>query len=418
MAEPPRLIALDALRGIAVMGILLMNMAGFALPGAAYLNPAAYGGATGADLIAWAASFVLVDGKMRALFSLLFGASMVLVIDRAEESGRDGAGVHFRRMGWLFAIGLVHAYLIWSGDILVPYAIVGTIAYAHVGRTVRQQLVLASVLLLGQWLLLSSLLSGLAEARNAALAPDASAAATRAWRGIADQIGIPSPEAIAHALTVYRGGYGAILHDRVGQSWTTPFLQLIDVGPETLALMLLGMAGLRSGFLTGGWSRTTYRRVAIAAYLVGLPALCLIALATVRSGFDEILTVSAAQLYAAPLRLIVMFGHVSLAMLWLTGSPGGAPVARVAAVGRAAFSNYLATSLVMTTIFYGYGLGLFGRLGRAELYLLVPPAWAAMLVWSKPWLDRYRYGPLEWLWRSLARGAPQRMRRSQDTIES
>jgi uncharacterized protein len=418
MAEPPRLIALDALRGIAVMGILLMNMAGFALPGPAYLNPAAYGGATGADLAVWAVSFVLVDGKMRALFGMLFGASMLLVIDRAAKAGRSGAAVHVRRMGWLFLIGLVHAYLIWSGDILVPYAIVGMAAYLYVGRTPRQQIVLAATLLAGQWLLLWTLMSGLSAARDAALAPGASVAAIDGWRSIADQIGIPAPEAIARSLAIYRGGYAGILQDRVGHNWTTPFLQLIDVGPETLALMLLGMAGLRSGFLTGEWSRAAYRRIAAGAYVVGLPALSLIALATVRSGFDEVQTVRAAQLYAAPFRIIVMFGHVSLAMLWLRGASHRSIGTRIAAVGRAAFSNYLGTNLVMTTVFYGYGFGLFGHLDRAELWLLVPPAWAAMMLWSKPWLDRYLYGPLEWLWRSLSRGRLQPMRRAQHPIES
>jgi len=416
MTEPPRLIALDVLRGIAVMGILLMNMAGFALPQAAYLNPAAYGGADGANLAVWAVSFVLVDGKMRALFSLLFGASMLLVIDRAEQAGRHGVPVHLRRMGWLFAIGLVHAYLIWSGDILVPYAIVGTLACAHVGRSTRHQVALALILLVGQWLLLWSLLSALAATHEAAVAADATLAAIQKWRGIADQIGIPGPTALAHALGTYRGSYPAILHDRVGQNWATPFLQLIDIGPETLALMLLGMAGLESGFLTGAWDRATYRRVAAGAYLVGLPALTFIALATIRSGFDEVATLRNAQLYAAPFRPIVMIGHVSLALLWLGGAGSSWLIERVAAVGRAAFSNYLGTSLIMTTIFYGYGLGLFGRLDRAELYLFVPPAWVAMLLWSKSWLDRFHYGPLEWLWRSLSRGARQPTQRQ--AIES
>jgi uncharacterized protein len=417
VAETPRLIALDALRGIAVMGILLMNVTGFAMPPAAYLNPGAYGGAQGADLAVWAVGFVLVDGKMRALFSMLFGASMLLVIDRAEQAGRDGASVHFRRMGWLFAIGLVHAYLVWAGDILVPYAIVGAIAYAYVERTARQQVMLALVLFVGQWLLLASLVSGLAATRDAAMAAHATAEATQAWRGIADQIGHPSAQAIGRVLGIYRGGYTGIVQDRLG-NWATPFLQLIDIGPETLALMLLGMAGLRSDFLTGGWSRTAYVRVVLTCYLIALPALSFIAYGTIRSGFDEIATLRAADLYAAPFRPLVMLGHVSLATLWLSRDGASRSVARVAAVGRAAFSNYLGTSLVMTTIFYGYGLGWYGTMDRAELYLLVPPMWIAMLLWSKPWLDRYRFGPLEWLWRSLANGAPQPMRRTNVTIES
>lgn len=412
MAEPPpRLIALDGLRGLAVMGILLMNITAFALPEAAYLNPRAYGGAGPADITAWALCFLFVDGKMRALFSLLFGASMLLVIERAEQAGEDGATVHLRRMATLLAIGLAHAYLLWSGDILMLYALTGTLALAFVDRGVRWLVGLGLVLILGQFLLDAVLIHDLAALRDAAVGPAAPPHAIDAWRAIADRVGIPSDAALDQALDLYRGGYSGILHERLTSGRSSPLLQLIGAGPETLGLMLLGMAGYRSGFLTGGWSRRAYARVAILAYAVGLPALALIEIGCIRSGFDEMGTIAASQLASLPFRPIVMAGHVAIALLWLGRHRDSGSTARIAAVGRAAFSNYIGTSLVMTTLFYGYGFGLFGQIGRAELYLIVPLAWAAMLAWSKPWLDRYRYGPLEWLWRSLARGALQPMRR-------
>jgi uncharacterized protein len=413
MIAPPRLIALDVLRGVAVMGILLMNIAGFGLPQAAYLNPAAYGGATGADLAAWTFGFVLVDGKMRALFSLLFGAGMVLVIERADAAGQNGTIVHLRRMATLLAIGTVHAYLIWSGDILILYAIVGTFALPHIARSNRSLLAIASLLLVAQWLLLWSLVGGLAAVRDAALAPDASAAAVQAWRSIADQVGLPSLMAIGRELATFQGGYAGIFNERLRHA-STPLLQLVDAGAETLALMLFGMVGVRSGFLTGRWSASAYARTATITYGTGLPLLGLLAADTIGSGFDEVVTVQAATLYAAPLRIVVMIGHVALLLYWVRRAPDGLLAGRIAAVGRAAFSNYLATSIVMTTIFYGYGLGWFGQLSRAELYAMVPLAWVAMLAWSKPWLDRYRFGPFEWLWRSLARGGVQPMRKAED----
>jgi uncharacterized protein len=416
MPAPSRLIALDVLRGVAVMGILLMNIVGFGLPQAAYLNPAAFGGSSGADLAVWVIGFVLVDGKMRALFSLLFGASMALMIDRAEAAGQDGSIVHLRRMATLLAIGAVHAYLIWSGDILIPYAVVGTLALAHIRRDARELVAIAMVLLLAQWLLLGSLLGGFGTLRDAAAVPGAPHAVVRAWRDIADQIGIPSPAATARELATFRGSYAIILAERLRHA-ATPFLQLIDIGAETLALMLLGAAGLRTGFLAGTWPAATYRRVMLGAYGLALPALALIAMATIRSGFDEVLTVHAATLYAAPFRILVMIGHVALLLLWLRRSPGSRLIGRVAAVGRSAFTNYLATSIVMTTLFYGYGWGLFGQLSRAQLYALVPVAWVAMLAWSRPWLNRYRYGPFEWLWRSMARARLQPMRRPASGIE-
>lgn len=408
MTEPPRLIALDALRGGAVMGILLMNITSFAMPAAAYLNPAAYGGTGPADIAVWLANFVLVDGKMRALFSALFGASMLLVIDRAEAANADGARVHFRRMGWLLGFGLVHAYLIWAGDILILYAITGMLAFAFAGRGTRALIAIGILFLALQILLLAPLLHDIASLRDDAASPDAAPAIVAAWREVADQVGVPGAAAIARELSIHRGGYAGILHDRLTGGRTTPLFQLIEVAPETLGLMLLGMAGLRSGFLTGAWQRRSYARIAAGAYLIALPPLLLIGLASIRSGFDAVAVLRAAELYAAPFRPVVMIGHAALLLWWLDGR---AP-ARLAAVGRAAFSNYLGTSLAMTLLFYGYGAGLYGRLGRAELYLVVPVVWLAMLLWSKPWLERFRYGPLEWLWRSLVRQSWQPMRRA------
>src|SRR3546814_2305641 len=128
---PPvaRITAIDTVRGFAVLGILIMNVVGMAMPSAAYGDPRAYGGSGGADLIAWLAAFVIADGKMRGLFTMLFGASMAIVADRAAARGGSPAAVHYQRMAWLLVIGLAHAYLIWHGDILAEYAVTGAILF-------------------------------------------------------------------------------------------------------------------------------------------------------------------------------------------------------------------------------------------------------------------------------------------------
>ncbi|VAV96548.1 Membrane protein, partial [hydrothermal vent metagenome] len=125
----PRYLELDAMRGFAVMGILLMNIVGFAMPDMAYFSPAVYGGTDTPDVIAWALSFVFVDGKMRGLFTLLFGASVMLVIERAEAKGQNSAKIHYSRMLWLAIFGLAHFFFLWSGDILFLYAAIGCIIY-------------------------------------------------------------------------------------------------------------------------------------------------------------------------------------------------------------------------------------------------------------------------------------------------
>jgi uncharacterized protein len=178
--------------------------------------------------------------------------------------------------------------------------------------------------------------------------------------------------------------------------------QLVFNGPETLGLMLLGMAGLRSGLLTGAWARTAYLRLARIAYLTGLPPLALLAALMMARGFPPLLTAVLSD-FAMPLRWLVAIGHVALLAAWLGGR--ATPLkARITAAGRAALTNYLGTSLLMTALFEGWGFGLYGRLERWQLLPIVLATWVLMLLWSKPWLDRFAYGPLEWLWRLLSRG--------------
>jgi uncharacterized protein len=188
-----------------------------------------------------------------------------------------------------------------------------------------------------------------------------------------------------------------------------PFAGFFFMLPETLALMLLGMAGYRSGYLTGEWRDRSYRKVAI--WTLGLGGLASLALALWlwNSKFYLPLLFFNFMVIGTPVRVAMALGYAALIIL-LFRNPS-ALRDRFAAVGRCAFSNYLGTSILAGLIFYGDGLGLFARLSRLEAWLLVPLFWALMLLWSKPWLDRFNYGPFEWLWRSLARLELQPMRK-------
>ena len=405
---PERIATLDIVRGVAVMGILAMNIVGFALPEQAYLDPMALGAPGPADTASWLFSFIFVDGKMRGLFSFLFGASMLLVIERAEAKGEPGARIHVRRMAWLFVFGLAHFYLVWSGDILSLYAPVGIVAWFFIDKAPKALVRSALLLILAQFLLFAVVAGRFFSASAAAAAPGAGPEALAGWAAMKSDF-VLSPEALARTLAIYRGGYAGIISDRVGENLLDPLVNLAFFGWETLAYMLLGMAGLKSGFLTGAWQRRRYIRVALLGYAVSVPAYALFAWAIVRDGF-RVPTLFALELSASVLaRPPMIVALAALIILLTTG--GGGLVERIAAAGRAAFTNYLGTSLAMTTLFYGYGGGLFGQLGRAQLWPVVFVAWAAMLLWSKPWLDRHLYGPFEWLWRSLARGSLQPMRR-------
>jgi uncharacterized protein len=411
-AAAGRIATLDIVRGVAVMGILAMNIIAFAMPFSAYINPAAYGTESGADLASWIVSFVLIDGKMRGLFSLLFGASMLLVIERAEAQGASPAWVHYSRMVWLLVFGLIHYFFIWFGDILTLYAPVGMLAYAFRQMGPVKLVVIGCCLLLAELLLTASFAALFHAAQAAAAAPGANAETLATWAQL-QQGFAPTPQQLQETLALYRGAYAGIVHHQLQEGWMGPVNSLWQVGWETLAYMLFGMAALKSGFLTGTWTNRLYLKVVAIGFGIGIPAYAALAFWLVRDNFSTTSLVTGWLAATVPIRPLMILAIAALVIL-LTRR-GGWLVDRITAAGRAAFTNYLGTSLLMTTLFYGYGFGLFGQLSRVQLWLPVLAAWAVMLLWSKPWLDRFRYGPFEWLWRSLARGRFQPMRKGAGT---
>lgn len=405
----PRITTIDAVRGFAVCGILLMNIVAMAMPTYAYVDPHHYGGASGADLAAWAATYALADGKMRALFTLLFGASMHLVAERAEGGQPGPAETHYRRMAWLLALGMIHAWGIWYGDILVDYAVAGAIAFLA-WRWPTPALLGAAIALLGIAFALDlAQAQALAQLKAAATGPHPPAQALAAWQAILADAAPGSPEALRQ-LHFYRGTLADAFAARAPTTWLYQSRVLPALMPETLGYMLLGMALLRGGFLAGAWPRRRYGVLAALGFGVALPLHIPIEKAMLAARFDPAMLplASAASFllrpwlalaYAAGVILLVQSGRLR----WLAD--------RLAAAGRMAFSNYVGSSLVATTLFYGYGFGLFGTLSRAALYGVVAGIWLLILGWSLPWLAHFQYGPLEWLWRSLARGERQAFRK-------
>ncbi len=403
--------SLDAIRGVAVMGILAMNIVAFALPFAAYSNPIADGPVSGVDLGTWFFNFVLIDSKMRGMFSILFGASTLLVIESATSGNRNAAGAHYSRMVWLGIFGLLHFYLIWFGDILFLYAMCGLLLFAFRNLSVRALTIWAiAFFVVGiGFFALGWVTMALTEAGRmpAEMASEMNA-------GLAEMNAEMGPNAASYAaeMTTYLGSYASIVAHRTGETLTEPFVMVLTFMWETIGLMLVGMALFKSRMLTGDWAPARYRIWALRCFLIGIPPLVALALYQVQSGFSAVSTFGASLSLSAPFDIVMTIGWAALIMWLIKVKANDAVRSRLAAPGRMAFTNYLTTSIVMTTIFYGYGLGLFGSVGRTALYLFCFGMWAAMLLWSKPWLDRFQYGPLEWLWRSLSRGQLQPMRKA------
>lgn len=398
---------IDAVRGFAVLGILLMNIVGMGLPSYAYVSPAYYGGDTGPNLIAWALAYVLVDGKMRALFTLLFGASLLLIADKAEGQPMGPAQVHYRRMFWLFLFGMIHAWLIWYGDILVTYALAGCLAFLF-RRQPPRQLIGVGLVILG--LLIAWGLMGhfhFAQMRMLATAPGASPELVKEWQAVLAEIAAPA-EAGRAEIAGYRDGVvGAFLARRTMTLFMQTFLIPTTFVWEALGFILIGMGLFRFGFFTGQWPTRVYARMAAVLIPVGIVFGAQLAGKLWMVRWDPV-TMLATDALATPVHLVMAIGYAAAVIAIVKG---GVRLERLTAAGRMAFTNYLGASLVTTTLFYGYGFGLFGYLERYQLYLIVLAVWALQLGISKPWLARFYYGPFEWAWRSLVQWRAQPMRR-------
>ncbi len=400
--DSSRIDALDFLRGLAVMGILLANMVSFGLPQAAQLNPFTMGTDGSLDLAAWTFNFLLVDGKFRALFAIMFGASMLLVMESAEMDGRDGLAAHRRRMLWLAVFGLAHHVFLWSGDILLPLAVAGLIATAFVRFDALGLVKITLALLAAQWAIDLAAVLPPFWLREAALAAGANADLLARWRDYADLTGAPGSLSVAADVALHRGDYGAILAGRLGEAGLAATNLLLFALPELLAFMAFGMAMLKGGFLAAQWTVAQYRATWRRAYLVGLVPMAGLT-AWVLLSHDSLAAQAAGLGWSLPLRLPLAAAHAAFAIGLALRFPDHALVGAVRAVGRLALSNYLLCSLLATGLFYGYGAGLFGMLDRTALFLVALAGWAIMLLWSVLWRRHMRHGPAEYLWRRLAR---------------
>ena len=409
VATDERIVALDFVRGIAVLGILLPNIVAHGYPFLAYYWPDGLaGGATAFDRWVWLFQYVLIDGKLRGLFTLLFGAGMYLFLERAWSRGATRA-LQARRLAWLALFGLAHFYLIWFGDILFLYALSGFAVLAMIGWQPRTQLRFGLAWCVVGALMLAVLLGG--QAALEAL-PSVQARQPEAYAELQKAQADILTESAETTRVMREGGYGdVVVHRARTESMAllkSPFIAMI----ETIPLMLVGMALYRLGLFAGRFDRARMRRWGWIGFLGGALLSLPLGLWAMAAGFPPMLTQfvfnGAAQLFHLPMIL-------GLAALLTLAAPTAARTwlgSRVVAAGRMAFSNYIGSSAVMMLVFQGWaGIGLFGELHRGGLLLVVLGAWVLMLGWSKPWLARFRYGPLEWLWRCLTYGRRFPLRR-------
>jgi uncharacterized protein len=408
-----RISGLDAIRGFALLGILLLNICAFGLPSAAYVNPAPAGGATGANLLVWAVLTVLADGKMRAIFSLTFGAGVFLLVDRLSRkgAGADVADIHYRRMMWLMLFGMIHAYLIWWGDILFFYATLGLILYPLRKLSARALLTISGIMILGLTAGPIAYRHHLREEHReyVQILADQSAGkkltteqqdTKKDWEEVVKNF-TPSAQDLKTETDAHLGGYMDLLRYRakvVYQSHSSP-MYVPFPWFDMLDMMLIGIAMMKTGVLVGKRSTRFYVWMALISFAIGIPANCWSVWWTIRDKFSLDSLIFSYTAYE--LGRFTAFGYIASLVLIIKAGVLRGVTQTLASVGQMAFSNYILTSLICTAIFEGYGAGLFGKLQRFELYAVVLFVWLIILFISPIWLRHFRFGPLEWVWRSL-----------------
>lgn len=386
-----RFASLDVIRGIAILGILLMNIQSFSMIGQAYLNPMAYGDMTGWNRWVWILSHIFADQKFLSIFCMLFGASIVMIAGKAEARTGDSLKTHYGRNIWLLIIGLVHGYLFWYGDILAPYASCSFVIYFF------RKLPIQALIGLGAAIFSVSSFIHIIEGVGVFTLP----------QHILDQMTggwEPNQQVIDKNTSAYLGSYSDQLSQRIRtlhmmQSQLFPTFYVWRIS----GLMLIGMALFKSGFLLGQSSLRLYRKVCLITGVIGLA----LVISGLLFNFHHDWQLRYSMFFGAEFNywgsLCISVAYISGIILWVKSEKGTFLRERFASVGRMALSNYLLQTLICTSIFYGFGLGLFGQVSRIEQVIIVLTVWVFQMIISPIWLRHFQFGPMEWLWRSLTK---------------
>lgn len=391
-----RIKAIDILRGFALLGILLMNIMSFAMPNAAYYNPLAYGG-DGLNLVWYWLVHIFADQKFMGLFSMLFGASIILATRSAEKKARFPILKHYMRNIWLLIFGFAHFLFVWTGDVLMVYSLCGSILYFFRKLSPKIQFALGLI-----FFIVPSLFQLYAQQQIPDFSSRSSRAVAQVWQ--------PSSLQLSSDLGHYRGDYT----DQVAKRWAEEFdysgipsgeslyydVLWTDYIFRAMGMMLVGMAYFQWGILAASKSQAFYRRM-VWLGLVGVLLSAIGVWLNIANDWSWEYAVFQGKLLNNLATPLTASGYVGLIMLWSMNDIGAKLKSRLEAVGRTAFTCYITQSLMATFIFYGWGLGLYGQLNRLTQLLVVLLIWGIQLWLAPLWLKSFRQGPLEWLWRSL-----------------
>jgi len=381
-----RIHSLDLLRGFAVLGILIMNITSFSQINIAYMNPTIGAGIEGYNQYFHAFNYIFADTRFMSIFSILFGAGVVLFTNNAEAKGKRVGALHFKRMFWLLLFGLLHAYFIWEGDILVAYAICGCLIYLLRKKTIRTLLIISIILfIIPLTFNLMTYYGMTAEELESTFA-----------------FFYPSSEEITNEVKIMQGPFLEQMPIRLENAIEFQTLVfMIETFWRTTSLMLLGMILYRKGILSANKSISYYSKMILIGFGIGL-IISLIGLnQSYDSGWSGAYVMSIGANYKLISGVFIATGYIGFVMWCFKKGVFKKLQNRLQSAGRMAFTNYIGMSIICSLIFNGHGLALYGTLDRLQQFLVVVSIWALILIVSPLVLRKYRYGPLEWLWRKL-----------------
>ena len=426
----PRLGALDVLRGFALLGILTVNVEDFAGPESLHDVPmglaraASVGWHAHLDLAILTLKWLFVEGKMRAMFAMLFGAGAVLLTERIERRGQPAraADIFLRRNMWLALFGLIHGTLIWQGDILLDYGMIGLLFLFPLRHAAPRRLVGVgmTIWLVGGTLGLANFLHAPTVMRDA----NQLLAATRAEQ--AGQVPTGPQRAVLAAASEQQGKEQAATAQAVQEGRqdylasvpgrTTGYLafnaSVFTSGffVEVLGTMIAGMGLYKLGFLSGRRSTRTHLITALAGYAISVPIVLVGIWHANRLGFTKVAVIEWMDLPYAFETIPATLANASVLLLLIRTGRLRPALDRLGAVGRTAFSNYILTSLVCQFVFAWGPWKLYGRLEYYQYLYVVAAVWTANLIASSFWLRAFAFGPPEWMWRSLTYWTRQPLR--------
>jgi uncharacterized protein len=424
-----RIQTVDIVRGVALLGILMMNIPVFGIDGSAYFTML-NGPHNNADFKTLAIVETLFSGTMRGLFSMLFGAGMILFTMNKKErpGGITVAEYYYRRLAWLVLFGMFNAYiLLWPGDILFYYGLCGMLLYPF-RKMAAKWLILIGFVCVGIGIFKGML--GYTDFRAKRIAYNEAVAAEKAKKTLTEEQRAakaewleieknraPDTQATVRNVRKMNSGYGTVFSYLIPQNSNNETWWMYHGLWDMLCMMFIGMGLFALGFFSNKLSTSTYTMGMIVGYGVGIP----LALIFFFEGWVGSQNIGAyLDAYRVPhwtlydfRRFFLCLGHASLIMLVFRSRIVPWLMKALANVGQMAFTNYLMQSIFCTLFFYGYGLSNYNNLRYYQLFYVVGAIWIFQIIFSVVWLRYFKFGPFEWLWRSLTYWKKQPMKKPQ-----